>query len=675
MKTRRTRCWLRTVALAALSIVPFATASTAQSTAEREDPGTYGRVRYAEYGLTIRRSAESPVPEERVTNNAPIFPGDSVSSDRSQRAEIELASGTLVRVAEETELTFLALPDPYAEVADHTVLQIQRGTARVVSRLAENQELRFDTPTASIYALGGGEFRVDVAADGTTAVASLRGVVEVAGSGGSVVLRGGMRTEVLGGDYPADPTAFNTFARDGFDRWVVDREQAYTVQDRGDDDAYDEIPQEVQPYYRELSSSGRWVRTDDYGYAWYPSGVSATWRPYYDGYWSYGPSGYFWVSSEPWGWAPYHYGRWAWSGPAGWCWIPGRVFAGAWVAWSWGSVHIGWAPLGYWNQPVYYHTPYYGYYDPACWTFVSYSHFHHHTPCSAYAVPYGDVDVRNHVVAARAPNASPDRLARSSEARVQAVREARATSAGRVQSIERGVRPTQTMRDVESRRVANRGTSPASAGRATASRFPRQLTGAGDRANGLAAGRALRPSARSDRQVTGEADRRVRDLYQRMASPRTTREGTKAGAPQASPAPRSKPGASAGRGKATAPRSGTSAAPRRTTGPAATPRPAPNRSSIGVAPTVTERGVRERAVTPRSTSSQPRASAPRPTVTEPRVRERAVTPRSTSPQPRASAPSARPTTTPGRSAGESGAAAGKTARESARGRAKEGRKD
>ena len=74
--------------------------------------------------------------------------------------------------------------------------------------------------------------------------------------------------------------------------------------------------------------------------------------PYQTGYWytdyPYGPT---WVSSEPWGYAPYHYGRWANVGNQ-WYWVPERVnttpaYAPALVAFMpFDSNQIGWVPLG-----------------------------------------------------------------------------------------------------------------------------------------------------------------------------------------------------------------------------------------------------------------------------------------------------------------------------------------
>lgn len=102
---------------------------------------------------------------------------------------------------------------------------------------------------------------------------------------------------------------------------------------------------EVGFFYDELSRYGEWVRTRDYGWAWYPLDVDPYWRPYLDGRWALTEYGWTWVSYEPFGWATYHYGRWAWDQRFGWLWVPGTVWGPAWVSWQQGGGYVGWAPL------------------------------------------------------------------------------------------------------------------------------------------------------------------------------------------------------------------------------------------------------------------------------------------------------------------------------------------
>src|SRR5438132_363815 len=117
---------------------------------------------------------------------------------------------------------------------------------------------------------------------------------------------------------------------------------------------------------RELSGSGEWLDTPEYGTVWRPTSVDSDWRPYLYGHWEWTTVGWAWVSDEPFGWAVYHYGRWAYMGSWGWAWVPGRVWAPAWVAWRWGNGYAGWCPLG---------PRRYVYQQPAQWVFVQNRHF------------------------------------------------------------------------------------------------------------------------------------------------------------------------------------------------------------------------------------------------------------------------------------------------------------
>ncbi|MEN9974698.1 MAG: hypothetical protein RLZZ282_704, partial [Verrucomicrobiota bacterium] len=99
-------------------------------------------------------------------------------------------------------------------------------------------------------------------------------------------------------------------------------------------------------FYDSLAAYGSWFQSPDYGYVWQPAVVSTTgWRPYCDGRWVCSNNGWTWLSDEPFGWACYHYGRWAQLHGRGWVWVPGDQWAPAWVCWRENDSHIGWAPL------------------------------------------------------------------------------------------------------------------------------------------------------------------------------------------------------------------------------------------------------------------------------------------------------------------------------------------
>ena len=101
-------------------------------------------------------------------------------------------------------------------------------------------------------------------------------------------------------------------------------------------------------FYNNLSG-GNWIEVADYGYGWQPDLAvnDPNWRPYADGYWAYTDDGWTWISYEDFGWATYHYGRWARLADYGWVWFPGSDldWGPAWVSWRTGGDYVGWSPL------------------------------------------------------------------------------------------------------------------------------------------------------------------------------------------------------------------------------------------------------------------------------------------------------------------------------------------
>lgn len=97
-------------------------------------------------------------------------------------------------------------------------------------------------------------------------------------------------------------------------------------------------------FYSSLSSYGEWIESD-FGYVWRPVHVSRGWRPYVHGRWVWTSYGWYWVSSEPFGWATFHYGRWHYDDYYGWIWIPDDTWGPAWVEWRYNDDYVGWSPL------------------------------------------------------------------------------------------------------------------------------------------------------------------------------------------------------------------------------------------------------------------------------------------------------------------------------------------
>ncbi|MFL5307078.1 MAG: DUF6600 domain-containing protein [Polyangia bacterium] len=111
------------------------------------------------------------------------------------------------------------------------------------------------------------------------------------------------------------------------------------------DDGYD--PQAYTQFQDALAPYGTWENDDSYGEVWTPAAgvVGANFVPYgTGGHWVRSEYGWTWASDWNWGWAPFHYGRWAMRAGR-WSWVPGTMWGPSWVAWRTGSGYVGWAPL------------------------------------------------------------------------------------------------------------------------------------------------------------------------------------------------------------------------------------------------------------------------------------------------------------------------------------------
>ena len=101
----------------------------------------------------------------------------------------------------------------------------------------------------------------------------------------------------------------------------------------------------ITVFHEQLAPYGSWVTVGGFGTCWRPAHVAVGWQPYLHGEWIYTDDGWTWASFDPWGPYPWHYGTWTWAGDYGWVWIPGTVWAPAWVTWYVSGDYCGWAPV------------------------------------------------------------------------------------------------------------------------------------------------------------------------------------------------------------------------------------------------------------------------------------------------------------------------------------------
>lgn len=419
-------------------------------------------------------------------------------------------------------------------------------------------------------------------------------------------------------------------------------------------------------FHEELSPHGRWVDTPEYGSVFVPTRQRqvSDWRPYLYGQWVWTSYGWTWASDEPFGWATYHYGRWAFGPSLGWMWVPGYTWGPAWVTWRYGEGAVGWAPLypGYvsWTTSYPYHLSH--------WIFVGPTHFYGHPihrhwyrdrgsyyyshsswgrnwrsgergrvyagPPRGYVERRGSVRVvESRVVPVTTPNRGG--VVGGKNGRVESLQVYRPTNRGAVRSravsqaqaparrIGSGLEPERMSPETRARLnppAARRGVDPKRPV-VPSSQVPGQRGGVD----------SPRLPARPDDRVTPPAPRPGQRQENRQAPPtRRASPPTPRGGDGGSPA---RPGPGAGKGPAPTRRPGANESPSRlqpATPPSRlAPRPSPA-SEARMAPRA-QRSAPAPEVTPRASSNQrPSAgAAPRSTLSSP---SSGTTPRSSAPQ-------------------------------------------
>lgn len=283
-----------------------------------------------------------------AARNRPVTSGDRLSTEADGRAEVRIGS-TVLRVAPNTELEIRELDD------EHLSLQLHSGSvaARLRTREAAN-EFDLFTEEGRFRAERSGSYRFD-RTDDTSAATAYTGQVSYESDGTALTVQQGQRVEFWK-QRGAPQYATSNPQRDDFGDWVASRDSR---EERSVSSRY--VSPEMTGV-EDLDRYGRWEQNDEYGPLWIPVTVAPGWAPYRMGHWAWvRPWGWTWVDDAPWGFAPFHYGRWVYYRNS-WCWTPGRyvarpVYAPALVAWV-GGPHVsvsvtvgrpptvGWFPLG-----------------------------------------------------------------------------------------------------------------------------------------------------------------------------------------------------------------------------------------------------------------------------------------------------------------------------------------
>ncbi len=307
----------------------------------QDPPSRVARLNFSQGSVSFRPAGE----DDWVTAvpNRPMVTGDDLWADENSRAEVHVGSAAL-RLGERTGITFLTLDDRTAQIRLAQGSLIMR-----VRHVDDDDTFEVDTPNIAFTLLQPGEYRFDVNQDGTQTVTTVfHGRGRVTGGGFTYTVVAGQSATFTGTDH-LDYDLGQIPGRDRFDDWAFERDER---EDRADSANY--VSREMTGY-EDLDEYGDWSYVAGYGECWRPRAVVVGWAPYRFGHWVWvGPWGWTWVEDEPWGFAPFHYGRWA-SVNGGWFWVPGPVvirpvWAPALVAFVGGGrfsagAGVGWFPL------------------------------------------------------------------------------------------------------------------------------------------------------------------------------------------------------------------------------------------------------------------------------------------------------------------------------------------
>jgi len=297
----------------------------------------------------------SAEPEQGVLN-LPVGPGDTVRTSGDRRCEIQFDTGTIVRLDFATELRIeTILARSLSSLEQLSVMSLVKGRIYVMYKEYDRKEMfQILTPNAAVKMKHNSVALIAAAADGTTEAQVKDGRAQVLFGPAEKRLddrtvKKGQRLIVLA-DHQSELAA--ALEDTAFELWNKDVNAHFDALHEG----LTALPKPIQKlppavfYFAQAYGNryGEWLWDDLYGYVWRPFIDNGTypwgWTPYYAGRWSYSGGQMFWVPEEPWGWIPYHLGIWQWDKKHGWVWLPGSMFAPAWVTWDFYFGYACWRP-------------------------------------------------------------------------------------------------------------------------------------------------------------------------------------------------------------------------------------------------------------------------------------------------------------------------------------------
>src|ERR1700730_15935797 len=366
---RSTRPVYRKLFLLLLTLLTFSTGTAIARAADGEADEYDIKARVVRISLItgdVNLKRKGNTDWERARLNFPLVEGDTLSTDRDARVEIQIDARNFVRLGANSVLRIVTLRD------EGVALSVIEGSASI--RLAkfdpDKEYFEVDAPKTTLAAEKKGLYRIDVSREGRVRLTARDGGrARIYSETSGFALRDGRSAELIYEGADAGDWEFRLAdVSDSWDNWINNRERYLAERLRYDVQYYDSYVWGAE----DLDAYGDWRYANDYGWIWQPHTTVInsynSWAPYRYGSWVWiSPYGWTWVGNEPWGWAPYHYGRWVYYNNS-WAWCPRSYCScrGSWwrpalVAFniSYGN-QVCWYPLHYRQRDPhsrYYQTP------------------------------------------------------------------------------------------------------------------------------------------------------------------------------------------------------------------------------------------------------------------------------------------------------------------------------
>ncbi len=293
----------------------------------------YGHISYLDKEATVLR-LDGRV--DKAVINLPLVPGDKISTNDSNRCEIQFDNGTIIRLGRNTTLKITTVvANSLTTDWKITTLELLKGKVYCMTQVYNSEMIQLITPTASIRFDKNIVAQISLDKDNNTLTSVFRGKPGVL-FGPSIKkfkqesLKKG-KSYIITGNHNINETAP---VNKDFRLWNEDINRNFKALHHGKS----KVPKKISRYSKGIinwaekwsTRYGEWIYNDLFGYVWKPYNETFAYskRPFLHASYTEINGELFLVPSQPWGWAPAHLGTWVFMKNHGWTWVPGDAFSG-----------------------------------------------------------------------------------------------------------------------------------------------------------------------------------------------------------------------------------------------------------------------------------------------------------------------------------------------------------